>query len=601
MVDNIYVNVKGQFYSSTYPFSVNDSLVPVVSSSFRAYLLGSNPKPNATQRKIYLDDYLPYLGDMKNGLVSVTAAVRAALLELRTYGGELIVSPGDYLLTGSLPYYPYVTVTGAPGATRFFSTSQWDPLVPGYSGTKYAYFFSYNEDTGQSGVYVVPEDGDILFQGLTLDYSEQTYATPGGGKHAIRCFGMKNVVIQNCNFEAGENATALLNCLGTRVVNNTAEDQTNCFWDHWHKPANALVMGNYASTAGNSNQAINFNPESAGSAYGTGVIADGLLVMNNYVEGSSTDTLPWQIEPLHLGNTVQNVSIIGNRLVNSYLVVRGNFLNGRIADNEISTTNWPTASITSYAWDASNRPNNVVIEDNVVNTTTIANPFGAIRFEGDNGFVRNNQVFNGGATAGIYTTVAGTLVSGNTVSNGIITTPGFVSGRQNEILANGLYRGWRTPGNGNARFVQQTDGNFIFFGTDASFADRGIFTIFMDQDSSDLFFGANLRPDQGIGLVPTSVAANGVNIGSATTLTSWSRITSATAAVNDAIKCGNKTNALFVIFNDTLSILKLFPANTGAATMDGGAIGASVAMAAGERRIVWQATGTQYVTLARFP
>ena len=603
MADNIYVDVDGRLYASTYPFSVNDSLIPIVSPSFRASLEAVTRKPNATQRTLNLRSYMTD-DTMRNGLVKASLTFQAAFRELREYGGTLIIPPGDYDFDREVLYWPNVTVKGeGSGAVRIFTTDTWVALTD----TDRAFLASFNDYDNFSGYYPTPIEGNILIDGITFDYRQRTW-TGGSGKHAFRTLGLKNVAEQNCTFYSGENAVSLRRGDGSRVINNQAYDQTNCAWDHWQQPKNALVANNSFKTTVNTAQALNFNPESAGATPGTGLVADGFVAIGNTIEGSPTDTLPWQLEPLDLGNGCINILVEGNQLINSYIVMRGTVINASVSNNTMWTAQGnPTQNIVCHGWGAGpdDEPNIISITNNVIHANDPGNPFGNIRLEledGYNGAVVGNRIYNPtSATNGIYTTGSGIVVSDNTVENGLISAPGFVSTRQDILVPNGKSVGWRRASGYQTRAVLQSDNNWVFYLANSTGGQRAILSCYAEQDNSDLVVSPILRVNGGMRWEDDLISANGTTIASATTLAAYSQVDVCVAGVNDAVKLPQSANKLTLVFNNTADILRLFPVNSGLGRIDGGAISAPVNIAPGESRLMWQWSDNNAKTLAKYP
>lgn len=603
MANNIYLTTDGRFYSSPYPFSVNDSLIPIVTAGFAAFLNSQLIKPNPTQNIIYLQNYMTD-GTIRNGLVSATPALDAALLELREYGGTLIVPPGDYKLEKSGYYWPGTTIKGdGSGAVRFFTTDKWSEP---YAGAQ-AFLASFNDaDISTIGYTTNWLDGNVLIEGITFDYRQKTTSSPNGGKHAIRAYALKGVTVQNCTFYGGEDCTAMLNCDGTAVVNNFGYDQTNCFWDHWTTPQNALVANNFAKTTVKCNQGVNFNPERGGPLYGTGHGAIGLVCIGNTVIGSPTDTLPWQLEPLHTQNYCRNMIVTNNKLTYSYIIARGLVTYAKFSQNVCETAGGNAShNIVCHGWGGVDEPDLIEIDNNIIFGNDPGNPFGNIRLELDDnkfGSARNNQIANSVSfTNGIYTTGKGMIVDNNAVQNGLISSAGFVTTKQDLLVPNGKSIGWRSLNGYQPRIVLQSDNNLIFKIVGAAGADRSLFSIFVESDNSDMIISPIIRMLNGMKWETDTIAATGTTISTATTLAGFNVINSCTAGVNDGVALPQSDGKLTVVMNDTAAVAKVYPNNSGAGRIDGGAVSAPVTLNPGQIKGFWKYGASFFKTVFANP
>lgn len=605
MTSNVYVDVAGNYYESAYPFSVNDVLIPYVTPTFRAQLLAVPRKPNVTQKTIYLDN-LGLSSDMKNGLVPATTVFQAAALELREYGGKVIVPPGDYWINGAILFYPGFQISGSAGATRLFSKDEWGPSVPGGR----CFFASYNSAERFVDYDYPKEPGNILIEGLNMDYTLLSDSIFHGSTHGIRVFAFTNVTIQDCIMRAGANAVALLHCDGTKLINNTAYDFYNCAWDHWTEPRNALILGNTCITSIRTSQAVNFNPErTTGTALG--LTAKGLIAANNYAEGpgiaADPNNLPWQIEPLVDGNSVSDVILSNNRLKNSYFVARGRVSNLAITGNNLENPEWPSAAIFCHSRSPTDYLDSVIISDNVLTGPAPNNALGNIYLSNAN--TRNcailrNQINNstGELRAGIYCPVPGTWISENTVTNGLYTYPGFVSTRQDMALLNNRTLSFNTPNGSRVNMKVQTDRFFAIQVPLANGSPKNIMYCLTETDEPEIQIATQLHFLDYTKYSVQELAAAGTTISTAALITkNVVRVTAATAGVAQGVQLDTRSSKTTVVWNDTAVNVNVYPANNGVGKINALSVAAPYVLAPGYVVTIVQLSNVVYLVMGAYP
>lgn len=208
-------------------------------------------------------------------------------------------------------------------------------------------------------------DDDIKVEGLTFDFG--TLSIVGGGLHAVSVRRASNVSVTKCTFKGGENGTAMLGCDGTFVGDNRAYNFSNCAYDHWDSPRNAVVQGNYA-TSTSSVQIINFNPEPTNDNVTTGLYADGIVISNNELIYTGTLSGSYlQLEPLTNGNFVRNVNVSNNIIRNASIVIRRNTTNV-VIDGNVLFSGVPgnvNPAIMCNALDGSPSPSTIVVSNNI--------------------------------------------------------------------------------------------------------------------------------------------------------------------------------------------------------------------------------------------
>lgn len=614
---NVYVDVQGNFYRSDYPFSISDALVPNVAPAFYAFL-GTARKPNASQRRLVVTDN-EFTGgvNIRNGQYSATPAFRAAARELRKYGGELIVPPGDYMFTGTVQYFPGFKVSAPLGSVRIFRSdwSQWEPDLDDFL-TRDCFFAFYKEymefDNGDVMTIV---DADCSFNGITFDYLDTSVYPTQGASHAIRCLSGRRVIVDGCKFLYGSDAVAFLHCDQTVIRNCFGIGVRNCFWDHWCSPSNAAVI-NCESDTSLIAQCSNFNPENSVllnnylGITNNGNIAQGFIFVNNRVGCTEAEAGPCQFECLTNNNTsVRKMLIANNRFQNGWLVCRGDTADVTISDNIFEEPQGGTAAIMIYPYLGVPSPSGFKITNNQIINPTTSNVFGVIRCQALESEVKDNRIYGStyGAFNGIYTTEAVTIVAGNYISNGAQSTPGSVSTTADFIITTDKALRFRYPTDGSELMRFYSDGgktiNMAIL--DAALAYRNLWTIISQNNTSELQWNIETKINNRFYFSPIALSAEGTTIGTgATPFTNrmFAFINNVVAGVREAVVLPFNTGGggLYGLLNRGGAALNLFPPNTGSAEINYGGASVPISVADGAGVLVYAFEQGKFVVIATF-
>lgn len=297
-------------------------------------------------------------GATGDGTTDDTAALQAALDAVPATGGSVYLPSGTYIVTESIVVKSNTLLFGDGNASQIKSSQS---AFVGTNAGNNCYLVK-NENWSASTL----TDENITIQDLSFNYGTVTIV--GGGAHCISMRYVENVKVVNCDFYKGENATAFLACNNTLVDGCSAYDFTNCAYDHWTSPKNAIVTNCYATTATTATtaQIVNFNPETTALAAGT---ADGFVLSNCIFEATGSSVEAIQIEPLLEGSVVKNVTITGNLFKNIILACRRNTQN--VVVNGNTFTGIPT-TYTSFVFSSSsvppgtNTPSDIVFTNNII-------------------------------------------------------------------------------------------------------------------------------------------------------------------------------------------------------------------------------------------
>lgn len=323
------------------------------------------------------------------GVDDCLAAFQAAVDSLPTEGGQIIVPPGRYMLSGgvSLPSNTNVVGSGR-GVTTIVAQTNFPGATPN-TLPNYSFFFNANWDAAN----LASGDSDISVSGITFDYS---WRTTSNAFASLKFRYITRLRIENCYFYYGGNAIAIRGCEQAWVVGNNAFEFRNCSWDFWEAPGTTYVMNNYAETSDTA-QMMNFNPEVSPIAESPlDVAARRLIVTGNVFKATGAATEPCQIEPLaDRDNSVDEVVISNNQFIRTYLVCRQQTTRVLITNNvftDFVDTDPAVAAMVIHAMNG-REPDSVIIANNIIhNPHTTSSGQGVIRCEVNKAIVTGNII-----------------------------------------------------------------------------------------------------------------------------------------------------------------------------------------------------------------
>ncbi|RXH06469.1 glycosyl hydrolase family 28-related protein [Bradyrhizobium guangzhouense] len=258
-------------------------------------------------------------------------------------------------------------------------------------------------------------DQDISVDKITFDYGDvASLVTPGGGKHAVRFVFVRDVSVTNNIFylRGAEDAVAGLGVNNMLVQGNAAYEFRNCAYDFWFGPSHVRLVDNYAATS-KSDQMVNFNPErTSGAGDSTGEIARGFTMSNNTLVATGPKAVPVQIEPLGPGTAVRDVSVAGNELHNSYLVLRGNVREASVTGNRIISVSGGVPAFLTYPRYGEVAISITFSNNWILDPQTRDKELGVIRMEAQNATITGNTIIGSqfqspGVYVGKYSGIVG--------------------------------------------------------------------------------------------------------------------------------------------------------------------------------------------------
>ena len=437
-----------------------------------------------------------------DGTTNDTAAIQAAAAAIPATGGVVYIPPGVCLVRATTFLKSNTTVKGDGWGSVLLADATWPA-----TGGQYAVF----ENVNWAATSIT--DTNITIQDIQLDYGSFGPILPsGGGKHMVRFRQTQNVIVRNVLFQTrgAEDAVAGLGVLNMLVDGNSAYDFRNCAYDFWTSPTKVRIVNNYAQTD-HSAQVFNFNPE---GAVGPGV-ASGLVVANNNFVVTGARAGPSIAAPLAAGTTVDDIVVAGNLFDNAYLVIRGAVTNAVVSNNVFNKPRGGDSVILAYA-NAGGTPNNLTISgNNIVDPDTAAPNIAVIRADatGTMSTITGNTISGSSYSAvpGIATGTNVTVVSGNYVSTGAVSTSFSISNTGDLRVPNGSSMKWYDASGGPVYMKLQTDNNLVAQGTDATGAIRNLFSIQQRNSTSPFIFAIPIATSQTVQLtaIPTTCTGHG--------------------------------------------------------------------------------------------
>lgn len=324
-----------------------------------------------------------------DGTADDTVAMRTAADAIPPTGAVLQFPSGVCVTRGTI--YLKSHTHGRGNQTTMLAASPWSADYK----TGYALMENVHYDTNSI------KDEDISIKKMIFDYGVfAPFATPAGGKHAVRFEYVRDAVVESNLFllRGAEDAVAGLGVDNMLVQGNSAYEFRNCAYDFWTAPTNVRVIGNYAETE-KSAQMVNFNPE-RGNRREAGAVARGLVMSGNTLVVTGAQAVASMIEPLGPGTLVRDITITENRLHNAFLVLRGNVADAKINDNIIADVAGGASAFATYPhWGAAG--DKVDFSRNVIiNPQTDQPEVGVIRMEAAHSAVADNVVIGSAYKSG---------------------------------------------------------------------------------------------------------------------------------------------------------------------------------------------------------
>lgn len=499
-----------------------------------------------------------------------TLAINNALASLPDSGGQLVIAPGIYRVSGNLLVKANTVVTG-PGTLRMAPIEQWA------DGSPYWCFANVNNDAA------VITDENIRISGVTIDYTDLPAAD--GSRFAMFMRMVRGVIVDAVSVIGGTDATAFLACDDTLEIGCRYVGFTNCGSDHWEGSTNVRIVGCYMETTVSA-QMVNFNPDPT-FAPSTGYVASGFTMVGCTIISTENSATPIQIEPLRADASVRDVTITGNTFVNSWLVFRGDTSGVTVSSNSFSGFQGGAEVITAYTRNGGS-PGVITVSGNVIrDPLTSSGNEAVVRLATAQGIITGNAVLGTAYTATAFTVTGSAndpLVSGNYVEKG--ATPSSQRQQTGFTLDNGgsSFYGWADASDTVPRMMLQSDNNWIFQGTDGIGAARVIASIYQRSDSSEMIWAVPTLFQSTMRMAPVEFAAAGTTRTTATGLTAnLCRVTSATVPTDCGVRISATNGRPQIVINETDDIIFVWP-NDASVPMDGGEPGFAVMLQAGEAR-----------------
>jgi hypothetical protein len=418
-------------------------------------------------------------GAIGDGVTDDTVAINTAANAIPETGGVLFFPKGTYSISATILLKSLTRMVGDGCASVIAANAGWT------AGTTYQLVMNRNYSV------TTITDHDIVIENMAFDYTHApamgpgapAAPGPGGAYHCVHFHMARNIQVRNCRFQGdptlANDATAMTACDTTLVEGCVAYDFHNCFYDHWWNPQNARVINCFARGPTN---AVFFNPE-GGAVLGPGYAARNIVVSGNTFIATTTGLSVCQFEPLSTGNTVSGVVCTGNTFTNVALAFRGATSGAIISDNVfLGMTDSPVLqSVTAF----SGTPTGIVVANNTIVAPLVPSGNSVIVVNVDDAIISGNSVTGTsyGSTNGIETSNKAVVI-GNSISNNKIYAINASSGTEGLSVRNGQSIGWRDASGGLSRISVGSDNHMVWFGTNASGADRVLMDMFQRSNSS---------------------------------------------------------------------------------------------------------------------
>ena len=515
-----------------------------------------------------------------------TVALREALSMIPDEGGVLDLAPGIYKFSGNLRPKSNTVIEGT-GTLKAAPLSAWVEGSP--------YFGIMNENWEADEL----TDEYITVRGITIDYTD--FPSADGTRHCICFRRASHIVIEDVTIIHGSSSVALLGCYDTLELGNRYLQFTNCGSDHWDQPNKTRVIGcHIESDYFNVQQMMNYNPDYI-PLESAGFEAKDFVFSGNTVKNTAPISVACVVSPLDEAQTVRGVVISNNVFVNTYLVLRGDTASAVVSNNEFSGFASVSEAITGYTR-RGGTPANITITGNVVrDAITSAGNVAVIRMECDSAIIMHNQVV-GTAFSSAPFSVGSTL--GQIFGNYTDATPiiGYLQTgfRIPAGTSSSSYIGWTDASGSVPRmYVQSTDSNWVFQGTDGSGAARIVLSILMRNSASELTASVPVLLNQPYRKGVATLSASGTNIANATSLTAnTNNVTFCVAGVADGVRLVASTGRPQTVINSTADTLKVYPNNSGSSQIDNGGVSVPATIAAGKSKTFEQVATGDFRTTA---
>jgi hypothetical protein len=526
-----------------------------------------------------------------DGTTPDSEAIQDAANQLPDGGGVLYFPPGRTFLINSTIFLPYGTKIWAYGATfTTVANAQW--ISPTYFGIHICFT---SPTFGEDGVM---HDGDYGLYGAKFDFSAN------GEVSQWSMWYIRNSIVRDCHFIGGQTQCQHVRSENTTISHCTFEGWQNAACDHFDSPQNVRVAFCYFYArqigVGFGSQSVTFNAVPVVDRP-QGGIADGFVMEGCEFDSDKPTSTPNQIEPLGEPGTARNVLIVNNIFRNQYLVCRGDCQNYTIANNIFYNVTDTQAIVVGLRVALGDTPNNITITNNQVINPTGTTSSGIIQCDATNWSMTFNRVVGAGmgASSSFDATVSQGVFFGNQYENGVANVSSFDVGTIGFNVVNNNNIGWYDTAGSRARIRVQSDNNMVMSGSSSTGTERIIMALGMRSDVSEVTWPLPMIYQGILRSTPSAgIAATGTVIGTAASLTSnINRVTSCTAGVNDGVILIASTGREQTVINETAAILKVYPNNSGAATIDGGGVGIPATIAANSAKTFVQVTTNNFRTI----
>ena len=413
-------------------------------------------------------------GAKGDGTTPDSVSINAAAASLAS-GGVLLFPKGTYLLNDTIKLLSNTTIEAYGATITCTVPGSW--ITPPSAGV----LFGFQNANWNASVVT---DANISILGGVFDWTNQPTS------HIINLRRVRNTVVRDIRTLGGGDAVAHMGCDGSLVDHCYLANFSNCGADHWDSPGNGIVRNCTIRTTAAS-QMVNFNAVATDGSVGHG---DGFLLEGSFIESTAATATVIYVDPLGAGgsgSTIANVKIIGNTCVNVWSSVRGAVSNVEIIGNTFRSFANATQVI-AVATKTPDVPDGVVISGNLITGPTTTSGLGVVQLDATHAAFYGNTILGAGYTApGIAATTNPIVYFGNTISTGLVNLALNTIGTGGIDIANNDVLGWfNTAGTARAKMRLQNDNNFAFVGIGSTGAERLIWSIIQNSDTTDFRLSA---------------------------------------------------------------------------------------------------------------
>lgn len=486
-----------------------------------------------------------------------TFAINTALAGLPDDGGELVIAPGVYKVSGPLLAKSNTTISGV-GTIKAAPVAEWT------QNGEYWAVTNVNNDANSI------TDENIIVRDITIDYSDFPSASVGT-RFCVYFRMARRVSCNNVRTVGGTDAFAYLACEEVVTSNPHSVGFSNCGVDHWEQTSSAALMGGYLESA-STNQMVNFNPELTGAS--TGYTAVGFRMVGTEMKFTGAIPTAVQIEPLYAASSsVRDVVVSGCIFRNTRLIMRGNTSNVSITGNTFYTSGTGEV-IGSYPFLGGSPTGFSIVGNMIFNPETSAPNAGVIRCQMDEaGVIGNTITGTAYAAQAIYRATYKPNVFGNRVDASIASSqtglPGPVQAGLRVLNGSGNYISQEdASGTTGLRFYVQTDNTVVLSSTNAVGAERIWATLAARSSTSQFGFSIPVVMGDLLRISPaTGLTAAGTTIGTALILASnFNEVTTTAAGTGVRLPspAAQQVNgARIVVWNAGANTLNVYPMSSG--------------------------------------